>query len=373
METVASSLRSQGVEEKERLRQEHQRLMCLQSAVDAERQAMHARLKEDTLEIARKREEANALLRRAEDEKANLVEEMAALRKRMEMDKQEFMSFVARSTSATEAAAIKLKDEEQRLLRLKEDIFEQRNVFQRQKVEASSDLTSAEAVRKELNSYKSEIEREKASLEDTALELKRTSALLHSKDEELQRLSIDIEERERVLREGFQKVSQVGEAVLRRETELSFHSQQLSLQQLELGRMDEALSMKRVSVAAQQREAYSAFPRFENTYESAPPRSSLNDVRESFIDSSHVHSRRDASFGMDSHNDEAVPPENKSSSAWSKLKGMKPSPAGPELKLAKKTMALAKSVLAETSQSRAFTRSFLGNEGMFLDHLKSFK
>lgn len=57
METVLGTLRSQGAEEKERLRQEHQRLEAMQMALEADRVALHKRSSDEMAVVKQRQKE----------------------------------------------------------------------------------------------------------------------------------------------------------------------------------------------------------------------------------------------------------------------------------------------------------------------------
>jgi hypothetical protein len=231
MESMALSLRSQGAEERERLRGEHQRLLSLQTSLEAERVAQHARAKEECIELLRRREEAREAVRLAEETRERALEEAVVVQKRLEADKREFLAHVNKSSAASEVAALRLKDEELRILRLREEVQEQRAALTQQRAMASVDLASAADLRRELDEYRRKVETEKETVDRAAREMQHTKDLLQSKDRDVQLLLTDLQERECAVREGFEKVSVVGESVMRRESELRFQSQQQSLQQ----------------------------------------------------------------------------------------------------------------------------------------------
>jgi hypothetical protein len=62
MDSVVASLRSQGGEEKERLRMEHSRLKDMQSAVETERVTLGARNAEELAYVKQRSREVNGLV-----------------------------------------------------------------------------------------------------------------------------------------------------------------------------------------------------------------------------------------------------------------------------------------------------------------------
>ena len=379
MESMAISLRGQNGEEKERLRQEHLRLQSLQASIEAERSSLHARGRDDAEESMRRKEEARELLRSAEDERQRFLEEISIQRKKLEIDRAEFSAFVMRSTSASDAAAQSLKEEENRLQRLREDVMEQRNILTQQKAAAMSDLSVASELRREFDVLRREIEFERNEVEQTAAELHRTSELLHAKDEELRAMSMDFASREQVLREGFEKVSSVGDSVLRRETELKYHAQQLGLHQMELDRMDGEMAQRRVSLASSQREALRKNPHYSLTLMS-PRQAPAQQTRPQ-----RAHPQtlaiQDQFSNIDSFEEKSsLDMACRKSDAWAILKLNRGVDGAPELKLARKAMASVRTQLGRyAEENKDIRRSTDGlhkvgvdtESSLFVDRLMS--
>jgi hypothetical protein len=370
MENMMDTLRNQVAEDKERLRQEHQRLLALQSSIEAERANLHSRSREDAVEISKRREESLILRRLAEEEREKVAEEVALARRRLEAERQEFVLFVNKSTSASESAAAKLRDEEHRLNRIKDEVAQQRSDLAQQRAAASVDLASAADVRAELQSMSEEVTRERQAVDKAAREVRYASEALSAREEALHTLTRDLGERERILRDGFQQVSVVGESVLKREFELKFQSQQLSLHQVEMDRLEEDLAMRRVSVAASQREMLKQAPLLMLAQvENDAPAKFNAEARSAQYNAPSANAYLDAasSTGRDSNDKQ----NRKPSDAWRKLKSGHTSEMPSEVKLARKTMQQVRSKLASATDIERSAYSMAGEEKSSLSKLSS--
>jgi len=94
MEHVATSLRSQGSEEKERLRQEHQRLHSLQLSLEAERHALQSRVSEELALLKTKMAETEAETQRLAADKRAHSDSVAAAQRVLDADRAEFAAYV---------------------------------------------------------------------------------------------------------------------------------------------------------------------------------------------------------------------------------------------------------------------------------------
>jgi hypothetical protein len=135
MEQLLSSMRGQGSEERERLKYEHRRLEAAQTSLEEERKMLHLRIAEESAEL---RAKANKMQEDHREEVRSICiqqSELAEAKSKLELDRKEFSAYVASSVKAAELSALKLKEEEKRLLKMKEDVINERNVLEKQKQE----------------------------------------------------------------------------------------------------------------------------------------------------------------------------------------------------------------------------------------------
>ena len=336
---MTDSLRSQAAEERERLRQEHQRLLSMQQSLEAERTTLRTRAKEELAEVSRAKEEARNLMYRAEEEKERLLEDISEQRQKLEAERQEFARYVSNSTKASEKATFRLKEEEERIRLMREEVMDQQNALAQQRAAAAADLSNAALVRKELDSMRAEIESQKIAVENAARDIQRASEILHAKDQAIKALIQDIEEREKTLQDGFQQVTVAGDSVLHKESDLNLLSRQISLRQLELEKMEEQLALKRAALASSQREMLRSNPRLSFMHEeSSSPKQFgpvTNNKHEEF-------ERPESFFDIPPVADEIDKNIRKKSNAWQRLKSAGLLHNSTEIKLAKKIMSEAK-------------------------------
>jgi hypothetical protein len=133
MEHVATSLRSQGSEEKERLRQEHQRLHSMQLAIEAERHAMQARLSEELALLKTRMGEADGEMQKLSHEKRQHAEAVAAAQRALDTDRAEFAAYLSSHSRTAEATAERLAEEEARLSRVREELSRERTLLEQRK------------------------------------------------------------------------------------------------------------------------------------------------------------------------------------------------------------------------------------------------
>jgi len=133
MEHVATSLRSQGSEEKERLRQEHQRLHSMQLALEAERHAMQARLSEELALLKTRMGEADGEMQKLSHEKRQHSEAVAAAQRALDTDRAEFAAYLSSHSRTAEATAERLAEEEARLSRVREELSRERTLLEQRK------------------------------------------------------------------------------------------------------------------------------------------------------------------------------------------------------------------------------------------------
>jgi hypothetical protein len=133
MEHVATSLRSQGSEEKERLRQEHQRLHSMQLAIEAERHSMQARLSEELALLKTRMGEADGEMQKLSHEKRQYAEAVAAAQRALDTDRAEFAAYLSSHSRTAEATAERLAEEEARLSRVREELSRERTLLEQRK------------------------------------------------------------------------------------------------------------------------------------------------------------------------------------------------------------------------------------------------
>jgi len=254
MEQVVQNLRSQGGEERERLRMEHRRIEALQESVESERRAIQERASAEMTELRRKmsmmeEREREHTMKRAE-EQADLNE----MKRKLEADRKEFAAYVSSNVKAAEQGAVRLKEEENRLNRLRSEISQERNALERSKEQASADLLSAEKWRQSVSEAQDDIEREKRALRTAASELQDMSDRLVERDRELEYREKSLLERENKLEQEKSEVEYINRQLNQREQEIAATYKQAEEQRLEMQEIEDEMLRRRVMVSSQRRE-----------------------------------------------------------------------------------------------------------------------
>lgn len=255
MEHMVGSLRSQGGEEKERLRLEHSRLEAQQISMDQERAALHEReselsqmAKAKALEI---QEQKRALLTERQAKEA----EIETQRRALELDKANFAQQVASSTSAAEASMQKLRAEEARLAKQKEEIQKERDQLSQRRSAAQTDLKGAEDVMKAVAAARDELQQERAMLQAAARELQDASEKVAERSQELDTAAKELSDRETEVRVAWDRLQQVRADLERREDQMAQRHHALEVRFRDAGQRESSLVSRSVELAQRTREA----------------------------------------------------------------------------------------------------------------------
>jgi hypothetical protein len=251
MEHVVSSLREQGSEEKERLRQEHFRLQARQTAFEAERNALQERNLEELAYIKQRSKEVELELARLTQEKQITFEAISAAHQKLDTEKADFAIFASTSKRAIEAAENRLRDEEQRIARLRNEMLMEKASLDDRRAEAMKDIEGAEELRNILVRAQQENEAEKAELRRISQSYKAASEEVMQQQAELQEQQESLQERELALREGFAQMKLAAGDLSQREGAIRDSVQLLERKRLAVDRADrESLENRLVSAAS---------------------------------------------------------------------------------------------------------------------------
>jgi chromosome segregation ATPase len=258
MEHVASSIRSQGGEEKERLRQEHQRLYTLQSSLENERNAFQARMTDELSILKKKGESIEAETTKLSNERRQQNDAIASQHRALDTDRSEFAAYVMTHTKQAEATTERFKEEEMRLTRAREELMRDRAILEQRKAAATGDLQEAEALRSQVIAGRDEVAKEKVRLQQAIAELNSAAAQLSTQGETLDKQAKVMESKERSLHESQGHLRIAQSALKKRESELVTGIKELEARMLELGGQDRELTQRRMELVARQREVSSA-------------------------------------------------------------------------------------------------------------------
>lgn len=268
MEHVVSSLREQGSEEKERLRQEHSRLQARQTAFEAERNALQARNLEELAYIKQRSKEVELELTKLNQEKQHQYEAISAAQNKLDTERAEFSSFAAASKRALEQSEARLREEEGRVMRLRNEIQLEKNALEDRRNQAMRDIEDSEELKAMLVRAQKENEAEKEELRRISQSYKAASEEIMQQQRELQEQQEALEEREIALREGFAQMKLAATELSQREMAIKDSVQYLDRKRLALDRADRETMEHRLVSAASFREWSS---RQNTDYSGLPP------------------------------------------------------------------------------------------------------
>lgn len=255
MEHVAGTLRGQGGEEKERLRQEHQRLHSLQLSLDAERNAFQHRVDEELSLLKKKMEECEGETRRLNQEKREQMDRLAGERRELDADKTEFSSYVISHTKHAEATAAQFQDEEKRLNRIKEELERDRLLLEQRKSAAAADIQEADRIHSAVSAAREEVSREKAKLQQAVSELNTASLSLTQQGDAMEKLKRVLDQREIGVREANAQMKIASSKLNQREMQLDAKSKECDRQMGLLAEADREITKKRVELASKVKKA----------------------------------------------------------------------------------------------------------------------
>jgi hypothetical protein len=253
MEHVAGSMRSSSGEEKERLRQEHQRLHSLQLALEAERNSFQSRVSEELLLLKKKMEELDVESKRLVSEKREQLESFATQQRTLDADRAEFANYVIGHTKSAEATAEQLRNEETRLRRAREEVEQDKVFLEQKRSNALSDIRQADKVRTSLQSQRDAVEHEKTKLQHAVTELNAAAQNLSIQGEALEKQSKVLDAREVQVREGNASLKIAQSKLLHQQKEFEMHSKEMEVRRQLMQDQQQDLAGKRIELAKLQR------------------------------------------------------------------------------------------------------------------------
>ena len=254
MEQVVSNLRSQGAEEKERLKQENDRLLARQTALEAEKTSLQQRNADELAYIKQRGKEVELELLKFTQERQAHFDALAEQQRKLDGERNEYATHLASSRSALEARERRLKDEEGRIWRLREECQAERNALEDRLAAAMSDIEGAEQLKAALVEAREANEREKEELRAVSAAYQNAAAELEGQQEALAAQQTALEERELALREGFSQMKLAASELSQRERALEDAAKVLELKRQAAERTDRDLVQKRLIHAASFRE-----------------------------------------------------------------------------------------------------------------------
>jgi hypothetical protein len=355
MEQVIANLRSDSIQEKERMRQEHTRLQAMQESLDAERTALQKRVDDELNMLQSRASMVETDTRRASEDKRVMDNSLVEQKRKLEAERAEFAAYIASSSRNAENTVAELRAEEERLNSIRTEIGRERASFEHRKNEAEQELRAAEEKRYALESAKDALNRERMELQRTARDMAASTTHLEQRSQEIQNLENDLRARELALNGGWKEMQRAGAALSKRERELNGNMKQLQVKHVALGQLDNELVTRQVEIASSTRAAL-------RTKKEAAKDQERRDYGDALVAATTVPSSSgvfDASTMMPGRSFDASRRNPKAITA--------------ELNLARKALSHARHSLGVATNSKSMTQSFLDDETLFLARMNSAK
>lgn len=361
MENMVATLRSQNGEEKERLRQEQFILQSMQSSLESEKSLMQSRVTEELLLLKKHLRDTDEERKLLLIEKKEFNELQATSLRKLEMDKAEFATYIASSTRAIEVSSSKLKEEEERLSRIRDTLQRDKNILEQRKNAAISEIQEAEKLRASMLQYKNGITHEKQLLRQAAKELHNASEEVARREEMLNEQETLIQKKQQALNEGMIQMKNASIDLSQRESSTLNSLKILENQQLLMSKQDQSLQEKKLSMAVLQRELmqkqiFEAISTSNNNFSSINNDNNENYVVENIIEEEKTWMSefklrlKQKDNNINNNNNNVIK----------------------EIKHAKKSLNSARSHLSYYSPGKKY-KNFLEDEGNFISHLSKSK
>ena len=233
---------------------EHMRLQTLQSSLEAERVTLHTRSQEEYSQIKQKLLNLEIETRKQQEEKLIVSQDIQEQWRKLEADKADFAVFSRNATKSAELGMSRLKDEESRLNKLREELNSEKHLLEQRKVSAITDIQNATNIKNQIHQQYEEIKLEKQKLSQLALELQKASEEISSRDAQLNKLESSLAEREAIVQHGVIDMNEATRQLSMKESEVLNMARKLELQQGILEEVDRELIYKKLAVTTSQRE-----------------------------------------------------------------------------------------------------------------------
>jgi len=259
MEHMVSSLKEQSSEEKARLKQEHLRLQSQLSNIENEKNALQTRSMEELAYIKQRSREVELDLIKLNQEKQTHFETLAAAERKLDVDQTEFASMAAAKQRQLDNMEQKLKSEEERIKRFRDEVFSDKQALEERRVGALREIEDAEELKNILVRAQQDHEVEKRELQEISQTYKVASEDLSIREQSLQEQDQALQAKETALREGFAQMKSAAMELSQREGELQDALRMMEQKRAAVGRADRELLDRRLESAATFREWSACF------------------------------------------------------------------------------------------------------------------
>lgn len=234
---------------------------------------------EESSALSAKSKNIDSEWRRLEEDKRKFNDYVSETKRGLENDRQEFVNYLSISTKNADATALRLKEEEEKLSRIRDELYREKAILEQKRIVASADILEAEKLKTVINRHKDDIVKEKNILQRTAHDL-------HVASEDISKREVMLEEQERMLasreialRDGMAQMKTAAIALSTRENAITNTLKKIEEKKLEMNKEDADIMQKRLMIAIAQREVLSipgmtlpqSFPQHDATKIAATP------------------------------------------------------------------------------------------------------
>lgn len=255
MQQMVDTLRSQGLEDKQRLVQEHQRIKALQDSLEQDKKNFYQRCSEETQMLKVRSQDVEREVLQWNQEKVVQLESINTARRKVENERTELQAYLQAQKLNLENLESTVREEEKRLQRQREEFHQEKYAFEQRKLQASRDLEEADEMKRLLNNAAKKLHHELDAVAVQSQKLQMDQEELMQAQQELIRQREALELREQTLREGLLDMRQAATALTTQELQVQSAMRQLEQRRKDLDSLDRDIATRRVSQAVAFRES----------------------------------------------------------------------------------------------------------------------
>lgn len=255
MQQMVDTLRSQGMEDKQRLVQEHQRIKALQDSLEQDKKNFYQRCSEETQMLKIRSQDVEREVLQWNQEKVVQLESINTARRKVENERTELQAYLQAQKLNLENLESTVREEEKRLQRQREEFHQEKYAFEQRKLQASRDLEEADDMKRLLNNAAKKLHHELDAVAVQSQKLQMDQEELMQAQQELIRQREALELREQTLREGLLDMRQAATGLTTQELQVHSAMRQLEQRRKDLDSLDRDIATRRVSQAVAFRES----------------------------------------------------------------------------------------------------------------------
>jgi hypothetical protein len=193
-------------------------------------------------------------------EKKMDMETIYANQRKVEHDKRDFDNAMTMQKRGLENKELILREEEQRITRLREELQQERLAFDHQRASVSYEMEAAEKITQQIREQQDELKKEKEQIAMIVHRIRAEEAALETLHIEYQQQMEALQEREAALRQGFAEMKLATQTLEEKERNIAYQHEAFETKAQELGKMEQAMEDRRLSQARAFREYIQKMP-----------------------------------------------------------------------------------------------------------------